>query len=146
MTAKQDDGKTARSEAHAIRMMMDAKSRSSAEELIDELLRQALSGDMLALKLLINRIWPGRRGAVVRFAYPKIRRSEDIGPAINSLGQQAADGVLTPDEARLLLCLVEARARVFEAAQTTAEIAELRERIDVLAAAAGLASPSHVPN
>ena len=96
----------------------------------------ALEGDMAALKLCLERIVPRRKSRAVTFDLPRIDRVEDLGNAIGSVLQEAANGRLVLDEAAAFIGMMETRRKVMETI-------DLEQRIQALEAEA--AADDEVP-
>ena len=85
-----------------------------AEALTRRAIELALEGDTTALKLCLERILPQRRSRRVVFDLPPIDRIEDLGKAIGSVLQEAANGQLFLDEAAALIGMMEFKRKALE--------------------------------
>src|SRR6516164_5099705 len=85
-----------------------------AEALTRRAVELALEGDTTALKLCLERILPQRRSRRVVFDLPPIDRIEDLGKAIGSVLQEAANGQLFLDEAAALIGMMEFKRKALE--------------------------------
>ena len=65
------------------------------------------------------------RNRPVTFDMPAIETSADLGKAMGTILQAAADSVLTPDEAVSIASLIETRRRTIETIEHEARIAAL---------------------
>jgi hypothetical protein len=79
------------------------------EQLVQKVLELARAGNMAALRMVLDRVWPPRKGQPVDVLMPPINTSEDVLPAIASIWTAIRQGALTPDEAGAL-CLVAERS------------------------------------
>jgi hypothetical protein len=93
----------------------------------------ALAGDIMALRLCIDRIIAPQRELPAAFEMPAIGEAADLDRAMTALGRAAASGTVTPTAAAALAEIIEAHARVIE---TTARIEA--ERVAVRHAQIGL--------
>ena len=100
-----------------------------AEALARKVVELALAGDMMAIKVCLDRLLP--RDRVVRLPLP-LRTLADLDRASGGIGAAVLRGQITPAEAGALAGLVDARRRVLEAT-------ELERRLAALEAAAALA-------
>lgn len=100
-----------------------------AESLTRKIIELAKAGDMLALKLCIDRLCPPMKAqsAPIQVEIPATDSMSDIA---NSFIKAAAEGRLAPDVAAQLVSAVGTVARV-------AEVDELKERLIALEAAVG---------
>jgi hypothetical protein len=83
-----------------------------APALLETLLAQARAGDIDALKLILSRVWPARKGRPVRLSIPS-----DASPlAILTAALEAVvGGRMTPEEAEGMAHLVEAAGKALDA-------------------------------
>jgi hypothetical protein len=87
--------------------MAEQLAAGQAEQLVQKALELAQAGNVAALRMVLDRVWPPRRGRPVDFAMPPINASEDLFPAIASIWTAIREGRLTPEEATALLLLAE---------------------------------------
>jgi hypothetical protein len=86
-----------------------------AERLTRKVLEMALAGDIVAMRLCLERILPPRRERPVRFKLPELQSPPDAAAAMAALAAAVADGDLTPSEAAELSKLVAAYVKALEA-------------------------------
>jgi hypothetical protein len=82
-----------------------------AEALTRKVVEMALAGDVLALKLCLERIIPPRKDRALRLALPHVETLDDAREVVNVVLAAAAEGEITLAEARDVLSLVEAARR-----------------------------------
>jgi Family of unknown function (DUF5681) len=99
-----------------------------AEKLTRRAIDAALSGDMSALRLCLERIVPPRKDRPVRFDLPAITSAKDTAKAAAAVLEAVACGGLTPSEAANLGKLLGDYARVLEATEIEARVAKLEGR------------------
>jgi hypothetical protein len=99
-----------------------------AEPVILALIRAAKSGEVAAIKLVLERVAPLPRNRPVHFDMPPIETSADLGEAMGAILQAAADGSLTPDEAVSVASLIETRRKTLETMELERRIARLEQR------------------
>ena len=105
----------------AIEAILDGE----AEQLTRKAVELALSGDMTALRLCMDRLAPVRRDRPVNFDLPKIETIADLPKATRAIMEAVAGGELTPSEAAELGKLVDAHAKAIE-------VTELHRRLEAL--------------
>jgi hypothetical protein len=89
-------------------------------------IRRAAAGDMTAAKLVLDRIWPARRGRPVQLPdFPDLVTTADIPHALIYLVRRVADGTLTSSEAADLALIL---SKYTESIQTI----ELSARLDAI--------------
>ena len=74
----------------------------------------AKKGDPMALRVVMDRIFPARRGAPAPWNMPAIKTSADLTAAHLSLLEAAAKGELTPAEAHEYIPLLDSVHRVLD--------------------------------
>ena len=108
---------------------MTARAREILEGHSDEIMlsvcREAIAGNMLAAKMLVERILPARRGSPINIALPPIVAAADAITAMRVVVESLAAGDLSPEEAEALASLVDAGRKTIETADHEARILEL---------------------
>jgi hypothetical protein len=97
--------------------MAERLMQDDAEKIVNAVVAAARNGDMMAAKLILDRIAPVRRGQGVFFDLPKIERSDDEMAARAAILSAVGDGNLTPGEAVEISRLIEALARKLRKAE-----------------------------
>jgi hypothetical protein len=95
----------------AVEALLDGE----AEALTRKAVAVALSGDVTALRLCLDRVMPARKDRPVMFALPKLETPADAVKASAALVEAVASGDLTPSEAAELSKLVDGFTRAVEA-------------------------------
>jgi hypothetical protein len=104
---------------------LDQRVADAGEELIEAALTAAKGGNIKAIEMLLNRIWPASRGRPVEIAAPKIRVLHDVIPATAAITDAVLAGDVTPAEG-------EAAARVIKVHGDLIGLIELEERLTAL--------------
>lgn len=110
---------------HKVTRAIEALLEGQHEALTQTAINAALSGDMVALKLCLDRIAPPRRDAPVSFPLPPVRSAADAVTASAVLLEAVAGGEVTPDEAGRVMALLTAHKALVEAGDHEARIAAL---------------------
>jgi Family of unknown function (DUF5681) len=93
----------------------------------------AKDGDVVALRLCLDRLCPPLRDRPVQFSLPAIETAADLMKASAALLQAVAAGELTPGEAGDVAKLIDAHVRAIE-------ITDVQERLAALETEAGKGS------
>lgn len=101
---------------HKITLAVEALLDGEAETLTRKAIEMGKEGDLMALRLCLERICPPRKDRPVPFSAPTIRTAGDAVQAVAAIVQAVAAGDLTPVEAGDLTKVVESYARILEAA------------------------------
>lgn len=80
-----------------------------AEKLTRKAIDMALTGDVVALKLCMERILPPRKDRLVQFDMPSLENAPDAQGAIPALLKAVSEGRITPNEAETVLGLIDRR-------------------------------------
>ena len=107
-----------------ITQIVEQLAEGQAEDLVQKALELAQAGDVSCLRMMLDRLWPARKGQV-NIDLPPIKTSHDLLGAMASVWTAIGDGRLTPDEASAVSLVVERSIQVIE-------LQEVLKRIDAL--------------
>ena len=96
-----------------------------AEKITRKVIELALEGDLGALRLCLERVFPARRERHVPFDLPPLKTAADAAGTMAAVIAAVAAGEITPGEAAEVAKLVETFVRAFE-------MHELNERLRAL--------------
>jgi hypothetical protein len=99
-----------------------------AERLTRKCIDLALSGDTVALKLCLERIYPARKDRPVTFALPPITSARDAADIAAAVAQAVAAGRITPSEAAEIGKVIEIYVKAYQ----TAELDDRTARVEQL--------------
>ncbi len=106
----------------ALEILLDGQANALTQKAID----LALSGDMAALRLCLDRILPTRKDRPVSFTLPTIDSARDAAAVVSSVLAAVAAGQITPTDAAEVGKLIDSYVKAFE----TAELADRLERLE----------------
>jgi hypothetical protein len=110
--------------------ILEQLAEGQAEQLFQKVLEGALGGDVSCLRMILDRLWPLRKGHPVNVVMPPINTSQDVLPAIASIWAAIREGRLTPDEASALSIVIDRSIQAIELHDITKRIAALEEARD----------------
>ena len=110
----------------ALETLLDGQATALTQKAIDV----ALTGDIPALRLCLDRILPPRKDSPVAFDLPEIKTLNDAVPAMGALVKAVGQGDLTPAEAGELTKMVQAFAKIVETAELEDRVRKLEEAIE----------------
>jgi hypothetical protein len=113
-----------------ITQLVEQLAEGQAEQLVQKVLELAQAGDVSCLRMMLDRLWPPRKGQPVNVVMPPINTSQDVLPAIASIWTAIREGRLTPDEASALSIVIERSIQGIELHDITRRIAALEEARD----------------
>ncbi len=91
------------------------------------MLQAAKGGDMRAASILLDRVWPTRKGRAVEVALPPVAGAADLVPALAAVVAAMGRGEVTPEEAKAIAGVLEAQRKAVETAELEARVAALEE-------------------
>jgi hypothetical protein len=100
-----------------------------ADAIVRKAVKQAKSGDPVALRLCLERIIPPRRERSIKFELPPIQGPADALKATAALIAAVGSGDVTPSEAAELAKLIEGLVKSLEATELADRIAKLEGMI-----------------
>jgi len=109
--------------ALAVQALLDGE----AEGLTRVAVEKALAGDIVALRLCMDRILPVKRERAIELDLPALEGSQDSLRAIGTVLEAVGAGEITPTEGQAVASLLETHRRTFE-------VEELEQRIEALEA------------
>lgn len=107
----------------AVEALLDGQAKALTQKAVE----QALSGDMTALRLCLERICPPRKDRPIQVDLPKMQKATDCVAVISSIFDAVGAGEITPEEAQKLSAIVEVLRKVFETQELEARIEMLEQ-------------------
>jgi hypothetical protein len=109
----------------AIEELLDGEAEALTRKAID----LAKTGDMVAMRLCLDRIFPPRKDRPVAFTLPMLDSADDAAKFSAAIVEAVASSELTPSEAAELSKVIDAFARTLEAADFEKRLTKLEEII-----------------
>lgn len=113
---------------HRVTLAVQALLDGEGEALTRRAVEAALGGDMVALRLCLERICPAPKDRPVRVKLPEVRSAADLPGVTSAILAAVAGGRLTPGEAQAVAGLVEAHRRALEVADIEQRLAALEAK------------------
>ncbi len=120
-------GKLPGTKHHATRLA-ECLMEGATESVVQAVVTAAQGGDMVAARLVLERIAPVRKGRPVSLPLPVVNTAADVLAALGATVTALADGEITPDEAATIAGVLEVKRRAIETAELEVRIAALEER------------------
>jgi hypothetical protein len=102
-------------------------AEGEAEQLIQKTLELAKAGDVTCLRILLDRLWPPRKGQIVQFDAPPIKTSQDVLTAIVAIWDAIRVGRITPEEANALSSFIDRSLQATELQDVLKRIESLEQ-------------------
>ena len=110
-------------------LALDALGEGEAVDILTAMIKKANDGDAQAGRTILERVWPARKGARLKFDLPEVTNVQDMPEAVDAINRQVAQGELSPDEATLIVGLLDAHRRAIETSELSARLDALEARL-----------------
>lgn len=110
-----------------VTLAIEALMEGEAEEITRKAIESAKGGDLVAIKLILDRIAPAPKERAVTFDLPVINGASDLPAAVLAIMGSVAGGELGPSEGSQVVSLLEQYRRHVETADLAERIAKLEE-------------------
>jgi hypothetical protein len=107
----------------ALETLLDGQAAALTQKAID----LALTGDMAALRICLDRILPPRKDRPLTFEFPAITNAAEAATTMSAILAAVASGEITPTEASEIGKLVDSYVRAVEATELAARIERLEK-------------------
>lgn len=114
------------------RVALREKLLPHADQLIEMVTTFAKSGDMAAMKIVMDRIIPPLKEEPIHMTIPKIESAVDCTQAQAAVVNAVAAGDMLPSEGQAISSLIEAQRRAFETTELAQQMRDLHEEISKL--------------
>jgi hypothetical protein len=94
-----------------------------AEALTRKAIEMAMNGDVVALRLCLERAAPIRKGRPVVVDLPPVETARDVVGAVGAIVDAVGEGTLTPDEGHTLASILDTHRRAIETQDLEARLA-----------------------
>jgi Family of unknown function (DUF5681) len=113
---------------HRITLMAEKLMEDDAEAVVQSVVAAAKDGDMVAARLVLERIAAPRKGRTVAVDLPAVKSAQDMVPAIAAVVAAVAEGELTPGEGQEIAAILETQRKAIESADLERRIAALEQQ------------------
>ena len=110
---------------HATTVAIEALLEGEAETIARKAIDAAKAGDMVAIRLVLDRICPPRKTRPIHIELPPILDAGGVAEAQQEVLRAACAGELLLDKAQALSGLLEARRQSLETVELEARLSEL---------------------
>lgn len=106
-------------------LAMEALLEADANAIAEKCIEKAKEGDMAAIRLCMDRLYPPRKDSPIFFEIPQMETAADAVRVMASVMAALASGDITPSEAQAVAGIVETFRRTIETSELEARISEL---------------------
>jgi hypothetical protein len=110
---------------HKVTRAIEELLEGEHEALARKAIEKALEGDIVALRLCLDRLAPPRKGAPISMTLPPVRTAQEAVEASAALLAAVAAGEVTPEEAGSVMALLVGHKSVIETGDLERRIAAL---------------------
>ena len=107
------------------RLMLEGLLMERAVALINKCMLMAMQGDLQAMRMWMDRVFPVRRDGYVQLPLPSTKLITDVNEAGRRVVKAMASGKITPSEGEKMSNILEYRRRVMETEDLHARIEKL---------------------
>ena len=112
---------------HKLTLLAEQLMEADAEGIVSKVVALAKDGDLVAARLVLDRILPTRRGRPVTLDLPPVQTAADLPAALGAVVAAVAIGDLTPDEGQAIAAMLETHRKAIETADLERRIAALEQ-------------------
>lgn len=98
------------------------------EEICRQVIEQAKKGNIQAIKIILDRILPPKREALISIDLPAMKVGADILEAISQIILAISQGKISPTEGEILTRIIDRQGRAIELNELEARLKNLEER------------------
>jgi hypothetical protein len=109
-------------------LMADALTDNDAVAITRAVVAKAKRGDMVAARLVLDRLWPPARGRTLKLDLPSVTNAAAVNKAHAKLLEAVSDGTLTPEEAQAVSGLLALHLKVIEATEFEQRLKAVEEQ------------------
>ena len=117
---------------HRATLAIEALLDGEGEAITRKAIEAAKAGDMVAIRLVLDRICPPRKTRPIHIELPPIHDAGGVAEAQQEVLRAACAGELLLDEAQVLSELLEARRQSLETRELEVRLSELEGRANAL--------------
>ena len=113
---------------HRTTVAIEALLDGEGEAITRKAIEAAKAGDMVAIRLVLDRICPPRKTRPIHIELPSVQDASGVAEAQQEVLRAACAGELLLDEAQALSGLLEGRRQALETQELEARLSELEGR------------------
>lgn len=117
-------GKPAGTRSKATQLLL-ALMEGGAEDITNAVITAAKAGDLMAAKIILDRLIPPAKERPVNLDLPDTKTAEGVSAAQSAILQAVAAGDLLPGEGQTLSAIVESKRRAIETQELSDRITQL---------------------
>ena len=110
-------------------LALDKIADDAGEDILNKMVDAAKGGDLRAADLVLQRIWPVRKGRPLSLSLllPVIKTAADVVTALGRVADFVGAGEVTPDEGAALAAIFESKRRAIETVDLESRLSALEQ-------------------
>jgi hypothetical protein len=110
-------------------LALDKIADDAGEDILKAMVEAAKGGDIRSADLVLQRIWPVRKGRPMSLSLPLpvIKTAADVVTALGTVADLVGAGEVTPDEGAALAAIFESKRRAIETVDLEARLSALEQ-------------------
>lgn len=113
----------------ALAAALDKFAEEHAPEILQEAVRLAKAGDSAVLRLIMERVWPPRKGRPIRLVLPNMAEPDGALQALDRITDAMAAGEISAEEAEAAASVVSTRIRAQELRSLEQQLRDLEKQV-----------------
>lgn len=109
-------------------VILDRIAEGEGGEVLQAVLSSAKGGDMVAARIILDRVWPARKSRPVCLSLPEIKTAADVVSALGAVADAVGVGDISPDEGAAVASILETKRRAIETTELETRITALEKR------------------
>lgn len=106
-------GRPAGSKSNA-QLALEEIGYANAELVLHKAISLALTGDSVAIKCILDRVYPVRKGRLIKTDLPKVETIDDVCNAISCIIDSMSRGIISYEEAYGIISIIELKRKSIE--------------------------------
>jgi hypothetical protein len=106
-------------------LLLDALASDKATAILEKVVAAAEGGDIRACELVLNRVWPPRKGSPRAYPIRNVEGAADIPAALSDVLRAVASGEMTAEEGGAVAAIIETQRKMIELTELETRIAAL---------------------
>jgi len=108
-------------------LLMEALLEGEAEQLTRKAIKRALTGDVNALRLCLDRLLPPRRDRPIQLSLHPIQDLQQVSSAISTVVEAIGEGRITPSEGEILANILGVQHNVLTTGDLERRVGQLEQ-------------------
>ena len=108
-------------------LLMEELLEGEGEQLVRKAIELATAGDILALRLCLERLLPPRKDRTIQLNLPLIATLPQISSAMSTVVQAIGEGIITPTEGESLVNIFTMQTKMLETADLDHRVTQMEQ-------------------